>query len=81
MDFIRTSSLAAIDKANSWTGKHVLIDRRYNVYSVVIFVLEMHGNVKYLMGSFEEGPQMMMAILVINVFYITTLWTCERTCG
>ena len=81
MDFFRIPSLAAIDKANSWTGKHVLIDRRYNVYSVVIFVFEMHGNVKYLMGSFKESSQMKMAILDINVFYLMKLWTCERTCG
>lgn len=51
------------------------------VFYVVIFVLEMHGTVKYLVGSCKESSQMKMGILEINVFYIMKLWTCERTCG
>ena len=45
MDFFRIPSLAVIDKAYSWTGKQVLINRRYNVYAVVTFVFEMHGTI------------------------------------
>jgi len=52
VDFFGIPSLAAIDKANSWTSKYVLIDRRYAVHSVVIFVFEIHGRAKYLIGSF-----------------------------
>jgi len=81
VDFFRIPSLAAIDKVNLGTGKHVLIVRRYDVYSVVIFVFELHGNVKYLMGSFKESSHMKMAMLGINVFYLMKSWSCERTCG
>jgi len=65
VDYFRIPPLAAIDKANPGTGKHVLIDHRYIVYYVVVF--ESEPLISY--GIIKENYQMKMGMPDINVFY------------
>ena len=53
MDFSRKPLLAAVDQANPWIGKNALIDRRYVVYSVVIFAFALSTLLDHLKRVLE----------------------------